>query len=191
MQFGRMTHEEVHHAKQGVHSFVAASRWSGAADQRHACQAFWQGIGYGRRVRAPAGMASNGKLGDGKGIGQLGDVVGPVEEGAVRLEVGTAVAGAIRCNDPYAQLLGSFVQNRRFQTGIIAAVKEKERPAGKIAIFGIGQDTAVGKRYGLGCWIRWGPCFCAYNATSSTTDTVLGMKLMIIAESVREGKNGA
>ena len=87
-------------------------------------------------------MTGDGKSLQTQGIGQHGNISGPIEDAPTRLKGRVAIARPVDCNQVDSQLAGDLVMKMKI-AGAGHAVKEKKRFAMQIASFGIGEGTPV------------------------------------------------
>jgi hypothetical protein len=89
-----------------------------------------------------------------KAVGQLDNVLGPIEQPAPRLWVGETHARPVWCDHPDSLTEGSLVAQLAEQARATAAVKEHERLAAGIAVLRVAKRAAVSKPQGEVCPIR-------------------------------------
>ena len=94
-------------------------------------------------MRASTGDSYNGEAMDTQRVGQLHHVVGPIEECAVPLEVGQAIARAIDSDRTGTEGHGNRLVGMLKQPSTGGAREEENGSARQIAAFGKAQRPAV------------------------------------------------
>ncbi len=94
-------------------------------------------------MRRSSRHAQNGEPLQVQGIGELPDVLGPVQQGAARLWVGETDAGAVHGDAADPPILQEGVGDSVSLPGVGQAVEFKDRRAGKVTPFEVGKRPSI------------------------------------------------
>jgi hypothetical protein len=93
-----------------------------------------------------AGPAAHREALDLKSVRELADVVRPIQEGAVGLEVGMAISGTVGGDDASPALAGDGIIGVMFQPGPGRPMEIEHGLAVWIAVFGVGERAPIPER---------------------------------------------
>jgi hypothetical protein len=106
-----------------------------AAGHRYFFHPLGQHPGARIRVRRAAGNGENPKAIDLEAIGQRSEQRRPVDEPAIRLEIGVANSGAIRRDDAHADIARGVVRELGHRPRAGPAMTKENRDAAWVAVF--------------------------------------------------------
>jgi hypothetical protein len=104
-------------------------------------------LGTGKGRGTASGSTEHGKLIDTKRISKCHDIVWIVGDTATRrIEIREAVAGAVRRDEVYGRSEGATRHESIQKSGIGIAVKEDDRLAVGVTVFGVPEPPAIGQQ---------------------------------------------